>query len=111
MIEIDQDERGIAAFKMSMPDSLELWIKPLKNNELALCFFNRTGSAKNLNLNWSDLNISDSLSGLDIHFDQQKFKLRDVWLKTETGLSDKKLQREIASHDVLVFRLMPVSKN
>jgi alpha-galactosidase len=111
MIDIDQDERGIAAFKMLLPDSLEMWVKPLKNNELALCFFNRTGGAKKLNLNWKDLYISDSLSGLDVHFDKQIFTLQDVWLKTGSGLSDKKLQREIASHDVLVFRLRPVSKN
>jgi len=111
MIAIDQDERGIAAFKMAMPDSLELWIKPLKNNEMALCFFNRTGSAKKLNLNWKELHIADTLSGLNVHFDNQVFKLRDVWLKADKGLTDGKLQTEIASHDVLVFRLRPVSKN
>jgi alpha-galactosidase len=111
MIAIDQDERGIAAFKMAMPDSLELWIKPLKNNEMALCFFNRTGSAKKLNLKWKELQITDTLSGLNVHFDKQVFKLRDVWLKTDAGLTDDKLQTEIASHDVLVFRLKPVLKN
>ena len=110
MIDIDQDERGIAAFKMPLADSLEMWVKPLKDNELALCFFNRTGGAKKLNLNWKDLYVTDSLSGLDVHFDKQIFTLQDVWLKTGSGLSDKKLQREIASHDVLVFRLRPVSK-
>jgi alpha-galactosidase len=73
MIDVDQDERGIAAFKMMMPDSLELWVKPLKNKELALCFFNRMGSSKKINLNWKDLIISDSFSGMDIHFEKQFF--------------------------------------
>ena len=71
MIDIDQDPRGIAAFKMIMPDSLEVWVKPLKNDELAFCFFNRTGSTKKITLNWKDLNVSDAQSGLDIHFDKQ----------------------------------------
>ena len=108
MIDIDQDERGIAAFKMMIPDSLELWVKPLKNNELALCFFNRTGNTRKIDLNWKDLNISDLQSGLDIHFDKQVFTLRDVWMKKDIGKTDKKLEQSLDSHDVLVFRLKPV---
>ncbi len=74
MIAVDQDERGISAFRMVLDDSLELWVKPLKNNEVALCFFNRTAGSKKLNLNWKDLNISDAQSGLEIHFDNQFFQ-------------------------------------
>ena len=108
MIGIDQDERGIAAFKIIFPDSLELWVKPLKNNEVALCFFNRTGGTKKINLNWKDLNISDLQSGLDIHFDKQIFTLRDTWMKKDMGKTDKKLEQSLASHDVLVLRLKTV---
>src|SRR5664279_2328107 len=107
MIDIDQDERGIAAFKITMPDSLELWVKPLKNGELALCFFNRTGKAGKIDLDWKTLNISDALSGMDIHFAQQLFTLRDLWLKKDLGKTDKKLERSLDAHDVLVLRLKP----
>jgi alpha-galactosidase len=110
MIAVDQDERGISAFKMVMEDSLELWVKPLKNNEVAFCFFNRTTGSKKLNLNWKDLNISDPQSGLEIHFDNQYFTLRDLWLKKDAGKTDKKLERELASHEVFVFKLTPGSK-
>jgi alpha-galactosidase len=110
MIAVDQDERGISAFKMVMEDSLELWVKPLKNNEVALCFFNRTSGSRKLTLNWKDLNISDAQSGLEIHFDNQYFSLRDLWLKKDAGKTDKKLERDLASHDVIVFKLTPASK-
>ncbi len=110
MIAVDQDARGISAFKMEMPDSLEMWVKPLKNNELAICFLNRTGSSKKIDMDWKDLNISDALSGLEIHFDNQYFSLRDLWLKKDAGKTDKKLVREIASHEVIVFKLTPVVK-
>jgi alpha-galactosidase len=108
MIDVDQDERGIAALKMMMPDSLELWVKPLKNKELALCFFNRTGSSKKINLNWKDLTISDSFSGMDIHFEKQFFLYKDLWQKN-TGLvrTDKNFTHELASHAVIVLRLTP----
>ncbi|HEV3221265.1 MAG TPA: glycoside hydrolase family 27 protein [Puia sp.] len=110
MIAIDQDARGISAFKMIMPDSLEMWVKPLKNNELAICFLNRTGSSKKISLDWKDLNISDAQSGLEIHFDNQYFSLRDLWLKKDAGKTDKKLMHEIASHEVIVFKLVPSMK-
>ncbi len=110
MIAVDQDARGISAFKMEMPDSLEMWVKPLKNNELAICFLNRTGSSKKIDMDWKDFNISDAQSGLEIHFDNQYFSLRDLWLKKDAGKTDKKLVREIASHEVIVFKLTPVVK-
>jgi alpha-galactosidase len=90
-----------------MPDSLELWVKPLKNNELALCFFNRTDATRKIDLDWKDLNISDGMSGMDIHFDRQLFTLRDLWAKKELGKTEKKLKRSLDSHDVLVLRLKP----
>ncbi len=110
MIAVDQDTRGISAFKMVLEDSLELWVKPLKDHEVALCFFNRTSGSKKINLNWKDLNISDTQSGLEIHFDNQYFSMRDLWLKKDIGKTDKKFEREIASHEVIVLKLVPAMK-
>ena len=107
MIAIDQDARGIAAFKMVLPDSVELWVKPLKNNELALCFFNRTGSTRNISLNWKDLIITDKFSGTDIHFGKEIFSMRDMWARKAAGDTKSKMEKQLASHDVLVLRLKP----
>jgi alpha-galactosidase len=108
MIAIDQDSLGIAAFKMVMPDSLEMWVKPMKNGELALCFFNRTGTARKIKLDWKDLNLSDHSSGMDIHFNQQQFLYKDLWQKgTGSVRTDKKFERELDSHAVIVLRLTP----
>ena len=81
MIAIDQDSLGFAAFKMDLPDSLEVWVKPLKNSGLALCFFNRTATSRKLNLAWKDLVIKDDFSGVDIHFDKQTYSYKDLWQK------------------------------
>ena len=75
MIAIDQDSLGIAAFKMPLSDSVELWVKPLKNGELALCFFNRTETTRKINLNWKDLVLQDQLSGMNIHFDHRRLSV------------------------------------
>jgi alpha-galactosidase len=111
LIAVDQDGLGISAFKMIFPDSLEVWVKPLKNSGFVLCFLNRTVSSKKINLHWSDLNITDSQSGLDVHFDKQVFNYRDLWQKDNAGKTAKNFVREIASHDVIVLKMEPVDGN
>jgi alpha-galactosidase len=105
MIAVDQDPRGIAAFKMNMPDSVELWVKPLKNNNVALCFFNRTSSTRKLDLPWKNLTLSDAFSGLDIHFATEQLNIRDLWLHKELGTTVNNFTREIPAHSVVVLKL------
>jgi alpha-galactosidase len=108
MIAIDQDSLGFAAFKMDLPDSLEVWVKPLKNSGLALCFFNRTATSGKLNLAWKDLVIKDDFSGVDIHFDKQTYSYKDLWQKQSVyALTNKNFTRELAPHAVIVLRLAP----
>ena len=105
MIAVDQDALGVSAFRMMLPDSLEVWVKPLNNKELVLCFFNRTGQARKLKLNWKDLILSDPQTGLDVRFAGQTYTLRDLWLKKDVGTTAKKFEQDIASHDVIVLKL------
>jgi alpha-galactosidase len=112
MIAVDQDSLGIAAFKMPLPDSLELWVKPQKDGLPVLCFFNRTGSAKKINLKWNDLVIQDNLSGMNIHFDQQVYSYKDLWQKgTGIGKTNKNFEHQLASHSVIVLKLTPAAGN
>ena len=107
MIAIDQDSLGISAFKMDMPDSVELWVKPLKNNSWALCFFNRTGSTRKISLDWKDLHITDPLSGRKVNFGETIYGGSNVWDKKAKlpMRTDKKLEYALASHDVLVLKM------
>lgn len=107
LIAVDQDSLGIAAFKMMMPDSLELYVKPMKDGSFALCFLNRTANSRKINLDWKDLIISDQKSGMDIHFARQMFKYRDLWQADMSGSTNKKLVRETPAHAVIVLRFEP----
>jgi alpha-galactosidase len=111
MIEVDQDSLGIAAFPVKLPDSLEVWVKPLKNKQLVLCFLNRTGSTKKISMHWKDLKIPAAGSAPVIHFDEQSFNLRDLWLKKNVGTTAKTFEEEIPSHAVIVLKLDPQSGN
>jgi alpha-galactosidase len=108
MIAIDQDSLGISAFKMDLPDSVELWVKPLQYDGWALCFFNRTGSTRKINLDWKNLNISDALSGRKVNFVESIYGGVNVWDNKVSGYkrTDKKLEYTLPSHDVLVLKMI-----
>jgi alpha-galactosidase len=105
VIAIDQDELGIAAYRIKMADSLELWVKPLKNNELAICFLNRASHPQKLNIKWSDLDISNAEAGINIKFAENKYVLHDLWLKKAAGTTKGTFKQDLASHDVIMLKL------
>jgi alpha-galactosidase len=108
MIAIDQDGLGLSAFKMDMPDSVELWVRPLQNDCWALCFFNRTGSTRKINLDWKNLPISDALSGRKVNFGETIYGGVNVWDNKVSSYkrTDKKLEYSLPSHDVLVLNMI-----
>jgi alpha-galactosidase len=105
LIAVDQDPRGISAFKMVLADSVELWIKPLKNNGIAFCFFNRSEKTKKIDLPWKDLNISDPLSGLAIGFASEQLNIRDLWSHKDLGTTIGNFKRTLPAHSVIVLKL------
>jgi alpha-galactosidase len=105
VIAVDQDELGIQAYKYSVKDSLETWIKPLKNNEVAICFLNRSASVRKVNLNWKEHPVKDDLSKTDIDFDKMKYKIRNLWSKKAEGTTALPYQTDVPSHDVVMIRL------
>lgn len=104
-ISIDQDAMGIQCFKSTTIDSVEIWIKPLQNNEVAYCFLNRTNSPKSINYNWIDHGFTDALSNMHVDFKQTVYNVYDVWQMKNKGNTSKVLSATIASHDVLFLKL------
>ncbi|GGH13698.1 glycoside hydrolase family 27 protein [Mucilaginibacter phyllosphaerae] len=105
VIDIDQDELGIAAYPVKLADSVQLWVKPLKNNQLALCFLNRSSSVQKINIKWSDLDITNAEAGSSIKFAENKYALRDLWLKKNVGTTKAAFKQDLPSHDVVMLKL------
>jgi alpha-galactosidase len=105
MIAIDQDPLGIECFKYYSFDGLEIFVKPLANNELAVCFLNRSKRTQMINYDWKDHAITDDFSKINIDFNQTTYKLRDIWAKKDIGTTDKAVKLAIAPNDVVVLRL------
>jgi alpha-galactosidase len=104
-IAINQDPLGVQAFKYKDIDSTEVWVKPLKNDEWAICFLNRKNKSITLNFNWSDNFIKDPDFSYSVDFKNEKFKILNVWTGKKAGTTHKPLKAVIPVHDVVMLRL------
>jgi alpha-galactosidase len=111
VVAVDQDSLGIEGFKYTMKDSVEVWFKPLKNNDWAVCFLNRSVNLHHMEFNWKSEDVNDSLSGRQLNADKIKYSLKDIWTKKELGTTDKVLKAAIPAHDVLMVRLKKSGNN
>jgi len=105
-IAIDQDVLGMQAYKYMTRDSVETWIKPLKNNEVAVCFLNRSSTPRKINFDWKKHPIKDDFSNTNIDFSGSIYKIKDLWTKKEAGNTNKAFEQEIPGRDVVMIRLV-----
>lgn len=106
LIAVDQDSLGIQGFRQSSSDSLEVWVKPLVKGGWAVCFLNRSSRKLTVDFDWSKNIITDAFSARTLDPTKDSYSIRDLWGKKNLGTTQKKLISEVASHDVLVLRLI-----
>jgi alpha-galactosidase len=104
-IAIDQDSLGVEGFRYYAFDGLEIWVKPLKDDGLAVCFLNRSSHQQNIYWDWKAHNIVDTLSNLNIDFNKTNYSLHDVWAKKNIGTTDKVFKQAIGSHQAIMIKL------
>lgn len=105
VIAIDQDALGIEGFKYYSFDGLEMWIKPLANNSLAVCFLNRSDRRQKVTYDWKAHQIKDTISNMNIDFNKSAYGIFDLWIKKPSGNTNSILKTNIEAHDVLLLRL------
>ncbi|MCX7983999.1 MAG: glycoside hydrolase family 27 protein [Bacteroidetes bacterium] len=107
VIAIDQDSLGIQGMKfIDNYQGVEVWIKPLKNNDWAVCFLNRSEVKRKIQFDWSKHWITDDISKRTLDTQSIHFIVRDVWAKKNIGTTQKPLVGEVGIHDVLLVRLI-----
>jgi len=97
VIALDQDPLGKQGYQFMTHPGKEIWVKECSNGEWGVCFLNAGESALRLHIKWSHLSF---LKG--------DYRIRDLWLKKDLGMSDKDFTAEIAPHDVVLVKLSPV---
>jgi len=105
-IKVNQDPLGIQGYRMISEGNLEVWVKPLINNELAICFLNRGEMPINYTFDWTKNNINDNFSNTYIDFNKVIYKIYDIWNNKIISTTEKPLKITIMPHDVVFLRLL-----
>jgi alpha-galactosidase len=107
VIAVDQDPLGIEGLMSRKLDDLEVWVKPLSDNSLAVCFLNRGAAPKEIHFDWLENPISDAVSNVSYNFKEDEYSIRDLWLKKELGTTNTPLKAVMGGHEVLMVKLTP----
>ncbi|MBS7254446.1 glycoside hydrolase family 27 protein [Flavobacterium branchiicola] len=107
LIAINQDKLGIQGFKYAAEDGLEVWVKPLTDENWAITFLNRSDVSKKINFDFKKNTIKDADFGYDADFNKVTYRIKDLWKNKEVGTTKKSFISELASHDVITIRLIP----
>lgn len=114
VIAVDQDSLGIQGMRIEQRDSIEVWLKPLMNDEWAICLLNRSIEPKQVALEWERWNtVDEEVSGRAISFTDNIYNIRDLWAadpkKKQCGNTRPKKQKTVTipGHDVILYRLTP----
>jgi len=105
VIAVNQDPLGIQGFRFSNENQIEIWIKPLDNDEWAMTFVNMKDEPIELNFDWLKHEMGDDINQRFIHFDKDTYKIRDLYNHKDLGDTSKNLKATIGVHDVLMVRL------
>ena len=99
-IKVNQDSLGIQGYKHGVIGGVDVWVKPLSNNEIGICFLNRSAAPAELEYNWQDNPLNDELSGKSANFEEDTYSIFSVWDKKELGTTKKILKTTIPGQDV-----------
>ncbi len=100
LIEIDQDTKGLAAKRISTNGVSDILVKPLENKELAICFLNKSGNSRTMEISINQLH-NDPYVDLPLTGD---FVAKDLWENEEFDFNST-LKCTVPSHGVKVFRI------
>ncbi|SHE39564.1 glycoside hydrolase family 27 protein [Dysgonomonas macrotermitis] len=106
IIAINQDPLGIQGFKYGTEGNVEIWVKPMVNNEWAICFFNHSQESIDLTFDWTDKIIKDEVFNKEITFNKENvYKLKDLYQKKEIGTTKQVLKQRLEKSQSLVVRV------
>ncbi len=104
-IAVNQDPLGKQGIKFLDMGDREVWVKWLENDEIAVCFFNRSENAWDKPYNWQGLNIYHD--GRAVDFGKTTYTIRDLWQHKDTGDTGRPIELDIPPHGVTMLRLSP----
>ena len=106
IIALNQDERGIQAWRFMNDGQLDMYAKPLANGEWGVMFLNRADKPRSYKFDWNEHDIVDEVSSNRVHFGKQRYSFTELWSGAK-GDTSKPYAMTVPAHGVLVLRLRP----
>ena len=108
MIAVNQDKLGIQGFKYQSENGVEVWVKPLSDDNWAVVFLNRTDKSQKVKFDWKKHIIEDKDFNLTLNLNNHNYSIRDLWEHKDLGKTNKIFDKELASHDVIAVKLTKI---
>ncbi len=99
-IAINQDKLGIQCRKVKTNGLCDVLVKPLENNEIAICFLNKGPIEMEISCNMQDI-VKESFAILPRSY---KYEVYDIWDDKEFEIRDS-LSSKVAPHSVKLYRI------
>ena len=105
-------------------NNLQYWFKPLVDGDWAFCVMNTGEEDANLSIDWSTLEVNDTISNRRTRFSSINYSVKDLWntnaavvttLKKGTGMLQDQyvinvMDVTVKPHDVVAYKLSPITK-
>jgi len=107
LISVNQDTLGKQAFNFRDTGDYEIWIKPLANQEKAICLLNRSDEVKDVLVNFDLLLKSNDTKGWRSKPDPYKMEdyiVRDLWEHKNINIEKGTLFLKIPPHSVKSYK-------
>lgn len=104
VIAISQDKLGIPAWRLMAEGQLEIWAKPLADEQWALMFLNRGDAPIAGQFDWHRHQIGDELSKRTLDLGKAAYRWNDVWSE-QVGEVGAPLDLHLAPHSAMLLRL------
>lgn len=99
-IAINQDKLGIQCRKVKTNGLCDVLVKPLENNEIAVCFLNKGPIEMEISCNMQNI-VKESFAILPRSY---KYEVYDIWDDKEFEIRDN-LSSKVAPHSVKLYRI------
>lgn len=99
-IAINQDKLGIQCRKVKTNGLCDVLVKPLENNEIAICFLNKGPIEMEISCNMQDI-VKESFAILPRSY---KYEVYDIWDDKKFEIRDS-LSSKVAPHSVKLYRI------
>ena len=100
VIAIDQDPLGVQCRRVKTNGAEDVLVKPLANDEVAVCFFNKASSSAHMVHSVKDI-VCRAFVSMPL---AEEYIIRDLWSGEESTIDDK-IEATVPSHGVRIFRI------